>query len=182
MTANLSAMNLLLATRNQHKTREFMQLLGPNFTLRDLTGTRDLVLYDDVVQKFETLLKSEDALLVKGVVRLAEKFGAQQDQQPDAEPSPEIKVDEVLLLGDVRAAKSTRIEVRVQADAATPDKLVALKGLLAKHPGGCLATVTFVQPGAFETRVALRGTKLAPDDDLFAAVDRLFGAKVCAVR
>ena len=42
MTANLSAMNLLLGTRNQHKTREFTQLLGPNFTLRDLTRTRDL--------------------------------------------------------------------------------------------------------------------------------------------
>ena len=40
MTANLSAMNLLLATRNQHKTREFTQLLGPNFTLRDLTRPR----------------------------------------------------------------------------------------------------------------------------------------------
>src|SRR2546423_11702268 len=42
MPANLSAMNLLLATRNQHKPREFTQLLGPNFTLRDLTRTRDL--------------------------------------------------------------------------------------------------------------------------------------------
>jgi DNA polymerase-3 subunit alpha len=151
-------------------------------SLEDLTGTRDLVLYDDVVQKFETLLKSEDALLVKGMVRLAEKFGAQQDAQPDAEPSPEIKVDEVQLLADVRASKSTRVEVRVQAEAATPDKLGALKSLLSKHPGACLATLTIVQPGAFETRVALKGTKVAPDDDLFAAVDRLFGAKVCAVR
>jgi len=42
MTANLGAMDLLLATRNQHKTREFAQLLGPNFTLRDLTSGRDL--------------------------------------------------------------------------------------------------------------------------------------------
>src|SRR6266480_7671665 len=42
MTANLGAMDLLLATRNQHKTREFGQLLGPNFTLRDLTSERDL--------------------------------------------------------------------------------------------------------------------------------------------
>jgi XTP/dITP diphosphohydrolase len=29
---------LLLATRNQHKTREFGQLLGQNFTVRDLTS------------------------------------------------------------------------------------------------------------------------------------------------
>jgi len=42
MTANLGAMDLLLATRNQHKTREFAQLLGPNFTLRDLTSERGL--------------------------------------------------------------------------------------------------------------------------------------------
>ena len=33
---------LLLATRNQHKTREFAQLLGRNFTVRDLTSKSDL--------------------------------------------------------------------------------------------------------------------------------------------
>jgi XTP/dITP diphosphohydrolase len=41
MTTNLGAMDLLLATRNQHKTREFAQLLGPNFTLHDLTNEHD---------------------------------------------------------------------------------------------------------------------------------------------
>jgi len=39
---NLSAMELLLATRNRHKTDEFAQLLGKNFTLRDLTRELDL--------------------------------------------------------------------------------------------------------------------------------------------
>src|SRR5205807_8206666 len=39
---NLSAMELLLATRNRHKTNEFAQLLGKNFTLRDLTRELDL--------------------------------------------------------------------------------------------------------------------------------------------
>ncbi len=42
MTVYLSAMDLLLATRNQHKRREFTQLLGPNFALRDLTNERGL--------------------------------------------------------------------------------------------------------------------------------------------
>jgi Xanthosine triphosphate pyrophosphatase len=37
MTANLGAMDLLLATRNPNKTREFAQLLGGNFMVRDLT-------------------------------------------------------------------------------------------------------------------------------------------------
>ena len=33
---------LLLATRNQHKTREFAQLLGASFTVRDLTLKSDI--------------------------------------------------------------------------------------------------------------------------------------------
>ncbi len=151
-------------------------------SLEDLTGTRDLVLYEDVVQKFEALLKGDEPLLVKGAVRLAEKFGAQQDQQSDAEPSPEIKVDEVQSLAEVRAAKSTRVDLRVPAEAATREKLGELRALFGKHPGACAATLTLVSPGSFEARVALKGTKIAPDDDLFAAVDRLFGQKVCAVR
>jgi DNA polymerase-3 subunit alpha len=150
--------------------------------LEDLTGTRDLVIYEDVVQKHEALLKGDEPVLIKGMVRLAEKFG-QEAQQPEAsEPSPEIKVDEVQRLADVRAARSSRVEIRVAADAATPERLGELKALLGKHPGNCAASLTLVQTGTAETRIALRATKVAPDDELFAAVDRLFGAKVCAVR
>src|SRR5437764_410744 len=78
--------------------------------LEDLTGTRDLVLYEDVLQRFEELLKGDDPLLVRGLVRLAEKFGAEAQQDPSAEPTPEIKVDEVSRLAEVRAAKATRVE------------------------------------------------------------------------
>jgi len=116
------------------------------------------------------------------MVRLAEKFGAQAEQQDAAEPSPEIKVDEVQRLSDVRAAKSTRVEVRVQIDDATPERLAELKTLLARHPGGCAASLTLVQSGTAETRIALKSARVAPDDDLMAAVDRLFGSKVCQVR
>src|SRR5206468_9455971 len=46
-------MDLLLATRNQHKTREFAQLLGSNFTLRDLTSERDLPEIQETGRTFE---------------------------------------------------------------------------------------------------------------------------------
>jgi hypothetical protein len=39
-----------------------------------------------------------------------------------------------------------------------------------------------VVPGAAETKIALKGTRVAPSDDLLAAVDRLFGGKVAQVR
>jgi len=150
--------------------------------LEDLTGTRDLVLYEDVLAKYETLFRGDEPLLVKGAVRLAEKFGAQAEQQPEAEPAPEIRVEEALPLREVRAAKSTRVELRIGAEAATAERLAELKSLLGRHPGSCSATLTLVVTGMAETRIALKGTKVAPDDDLFAAVDRLFGARVCQVR
>jgi XTP/dITP diphosphohydrolase len=53
MTANLSVMNLLLATRNQHKAREFTQLLSPNFTLCDLARARDLPEVRETGRTFE---------------------------------------------------------------------------------------------------------------------------------
>src|SRR5207248_9867641 len=72
-------------------------------SLEDLTGARDLVIYEDVGLKYEALLKGDEPVLVKGMVRLAEKFGAEANAEP-SEPSPEIKVDEVSRLADVRAA------------------------------------------------------------------------------
>ncbi len=149
-------------------------------SLEDLTGARDLVIYEDVAQKFEALLKGDEPVLIKGMVRLAEKFGAEASET--AEPSPEIKVDEVSRLSDVRAAKATRVELRVEAEQATPDKLAELKALLEKYPGPCAAALSIVVPGAAETRIALKNTRVAASDDLLAAVDRLFGAKVAQVR
>ncbi len=149
--------------------------------LEDLTGARDLVIYDDAVQKYESTLKGDDPVLIRGMVRLAEKFGADANAEP-TEPSPEIKVDEVSKLSDVRAQKSTKVEFKVPVEAATPERLADLKKLLLKHPGACGAQLTLVIPQTAETRIALKGVKIAPDDELLAAVDRLFGSRVSAVR
>ena len=150
--------------------------------LEDLTGARDLVIYDDAVQKYEALLKGDEPLLIKGMVRLAEKFGAEANQESSAEPSPEIKVDEVQRLADVRASKATRVELRLPAEQATPERLAELKALFGKFPGSCSTSLNIVVSGTAETRIALKATRVAPSDDLLAAVDRLFGAKVAQVR
>ena len=151
-------------------------------SLEDLTGARDLVIYDDSVQKYEALLKGDEPVLVKGMVRMAEKFGAEANQQDSAEPSPEIKVDEVSKLADVRKAKATRVELKLSAEQATEAKLAELKLLFTKHPGSCSAALSILLPGTAEARIALKGTRIAPDDELLAAVDRLFGGKVAQVR
>src|SRR5712671_3414647 len=150
--------------------------------LEDLTGTRDLVIYEDIVQKYDSLLKGDEPVLVRGMVRMAEKFGAEAQQQDSSEPSPEIKVDEVSRLADVRSAKATRIELKLSAEQATSERLAELKTLFGKYPGSCSTSLSIVVPGAAETKIALKGTRVAPSDDLLAAVDRLFGGKVAQVR
>ena len=151
-------------------------------SLEDLTGARDLVIYDDIVQRYEALLKGDEPVLIRGAVRMAEKFGAEANQQDNAEPSPEIKVDEVSRLADVRTARATRVELKLSAEQATQEKLAELKALLGKYPGSCSAGLVIVLPGTAETRIALKGTRIRPDDELLAAVDRLFGGKVAQVR
>jgi len=130
--------------------------------LEDLTGARDLVIYEDVIQRYESLLKGDEPVLVRGMVRMAEKFGAEAQQQDNSEPSPEIKVDEVSGLADVRAAKATRVELKLSAEQATSDKLTELKSLFGKYPGSCSASLSIVVPGSAETKIALKGTRVAP--------------------
>jgi len=150
--------------------------------LEDLTGARDLVIYEDIVQRYESLLKGDEPVLVRGVVRMAEKFGNEAQQQDASEPSPEIKVDEVSRLTDVRAAKATRVELKLSVEQATSERLAELKSLLGKFPGSCAASLSIVLPGASETKISLKSLRVAPSDDLLAAVDRLFGGKVAQVR
>jgi hypothetical protein len=74
------------------------------------------------------------------------------------------------------------VELRLTAEQASAERLAELKALLAKHPGGCVASLTLVVPNTAEARVALKSTRVSPDDDLLAAIDRLFGGKVAQVR
>ena len=46
-------MKLLLATHNSNKTREFAQLLGVEFCIRDMTALRDLPQIDETGRSFE---------------------------------------------------------------------------------------------------------------------------------
>ena len=140
-----------------------------------------MVIYEDIVLKYEALLKGDEPVLVRGMVRMAEKFGAEA-QQESSEPSPEIKVDEVSRLADVRAAKATRVELKLSAEQATSERLAELKTLFGKYPGSCSTSLSIVVAGAAETKIALKALRVAPSDDLLAAVDRLFGAKVAQVR
>jgi hypothetical protein len=69
-----------------------------------------------------------------------------------------------------------RLEFRLQAAALTRETLVALKDLLARHPGPVPGFLHFLAPGQEEAVLALPPElSLTPSDDLAAEVNRLLG-------
>ena len=63
-------MELLLATRNQHKTREFRELLGADFGVIDLTANPEIRMPDETGKTF-----AENAILkASGVSRRIDRF------------------------------------------------------------------------------------------------------------
>jgi len=153
-------------------------------TVEDFTGSVECVAFDETLAKYETLLSGEEPILVKGKVRFRDAVpqGGQQGSAPaggdegqEAPPKAEVQIDEVLPLAQVRAEKSSRVEIRFDTGTCDDDKLKKLATLLKANPGNCAPFVYLTIPGATETRLVLRGTKVAPADDMLAAIDRLFG-------
>jgi XTP/dITP diphosphohydrolase len=74
-------MELLLATRNQHKTREFRELLGADFGVIDLTATPEIAMPDETGRTFaeNAILKATSiAKRVDGLV-IADDSGLEVD-------------------------------------------------------------------------------------------------------
>jgi DNA polymerase-3 subunit alpha len=159
-------------------------------TLEDLSGSVDLVLFppkdgnkpqmvDGKWQKgvprqgyenWETLLKSDEPLLVKGSISI--------NNRDEENPKAEIIADSVESLAAVRAQRAKRLEIRVDIDLATEERLTALHALCLKHPGNIAVAVQFLKGREAEVTVASGGVKVAVNDEMVAMIDRLFGAKV----
>jgi DNA polymerase-3 subunit alpha len=148
-------------------------------TLEDFTGTVECVAYDEAVNKFSELLTGDDPVLIKGKVRMNERMGggggAGGGEEGESKPTPEVQIEEVIPLAQVRAEKATRLEIRVEAETCDDERLKKLATLLKVNPGKCAPYLFVTIPGQSETRLALKTGNVAPADELLASIDRIFG-------
>jgi XTP/dITP diphosphohydrolase len=72
---------LLLATRNSHKTREFAEILGDGFNIRDLAGVTELPVLEETGHTFEAnaILKAVEASKHSGELVVADDSGLEVD-------------------------------------------------------------------------------------------------------
>jgi DNA polymerase-3 subunit alpha len=118
-------------------------------TLEDLDGSFDLVVFAEPYASFGSLLKRARAdaggapipLLVTG--------------QLEEGDTPKVLVREVLELERAEERLTTQLRLRVHADEATRDRLLALREILRQHPGECEVVLQLVIPGESETLLAL---------------------------
>ena len=145
------------------------------FKLEDQHGQVDLMVGSKKLDQFRDVLTREDPLLVTAMVDAP--FG-------DGETARErLRFNDARLLTAVRAEKSTTLDVQLNADSLTPDSLVTFKRLILEHPGACRTLLRLKIPQRSETILDLGDDhKVAPNDELLARIDQLFGDRVAVLR
>ena len=77
-----------------------------------------------------------------------------------------------------REKRTRRLELRLDADLVSEERLLGLAELAKKHAGATPVAVSVVFPGEAEVIIAGTQLKVAPTDEMLAAVNKLFGTKV----
>lgn len=141
------------------------------FSLEDLEGRVEVVVYSEKLAAFGGVLASDEPLLVSGTVRIDER---------DQEEARSLILDEAFLLREVRSKRTREIRLHLDAAAFSRDAYGPLRQLLERHPGRCDAFVEVVSPGRFVTTVALpESLRLAPSDELLEGLRAFAG--ICRV-
>jgi DNA polymerase-3 subunit alpha len=120
-------------------------------------------------EDWEALLKSDEALLFKGSI--------QWDESDEEAPVPEILVEEVKALKEVRAERLNRLELNVEADMLLEEKLLRLKQLIEDNPGKTPVRLRVCVDGEVEVCIQPGKDTLAVNEGVLEGVKHLFGPR-----
>ncbi len=96
-----------------------------NGVLEDKTGTLNAVIYPRTYAQYEAFLQTDLPLLVSGAF------------QRDGEKDPELIVNEVSLLSEVRESSVGAVRLEFDLELVTPDAALTLVELLSERKGEC---------------------------------------------
>ena len=144
------------------------------FMLEDAEGMLEVIAFPKTFEKVRHVLVSDEPILCQGAVK----------NEGNAE-SPEWKMllESASPLGQLREAKSTRVDIHLNADSLTIDLVDELKTILANATrGNCTANIRLKISQRSETVIQLpEAWALAPTEDLLTRLERLFGDRVATL-
>ncbi|MCB0324385.1 MAG: DNA polymerase III subunit alpha [Bdellovibrionales bacterium] len=140
------------------------------FTLEDLLGTIEVIVWPDTYLAVHELLQSEDPILLTGRLDVS-------DERRSLIAS---NVQSVIQLRDKSA---TQAVIHIRAGEHTAEQLQALRELLTGHQGECSVRLVVRKPAHSETSIALPDSvRIAPSEALCNKVEALFGEPLLTFR
>ncbi len=135
-------------------------------TLEDLSGFVEMVVFPEIYQAAEELLKSEAPLLVTGSLDVSEE-------------SCKLMAQKIVALQEVNLEQTRRVNFRLSTVGLDADRLRMLRDIVARHRGKCEVVVRLLIPNRSETVLKLSEDLLvAASDELMEETERLFGDNV----
>ncbi|HHH10504.1 MAG TPA: DNA polymerase III subunit alpha, partial [Sorangium sp.] len=148
------------------------------FVLEDLSGGIEAKARERQLNQYGDIITSGEPVLISGKLQ----FPMQDDDDSDSERQPTLLVDEVVLLSEVIAAETRSVSLRLTVEQAPREVLVQLAEVLRATPGRCPVQLVLTMPTGAEAVLSLGGLRVAPNDALLSALERLFGRNVAELR
>jgi DNA polymerase III subunit alpha len=138
-------------------------------TVEDLTGSVEVLVFGEILDKVAPWLSQPSLpLWLKGDLVQEER-------------GTKIVAREVSPLGTSLPRWPARLDLKLQADSVTPEKLRALREVLTRHPGTVPAYLHFLHPQENGLLALPESLALTPSPELVAEVNRVFGYPVLSL-
>jgi DNA polymerase-3 subunit alpha len=137
------------------------------FSLEDLVGRAEVVVYSEALAQFGEALKSDKPVFVSGNIRLDSRG---EDERRS------IILQEAMSLSDVRIRRTREVYLHLDAAAFPSEAIADLKATLERFPGRCDAFVRIVQKNRSVTTLTLpEQYRVNPSDELLRIIDDMAG-------
>jgi len=141
------------------------------FQLEDSEGSLEVIAFPKTFEKVRHVLVSDEPILCSGAVK--------NEGTADA-PEWKMLLEKADPLSEVRQAKTTRVDIHLDADLLTHDQVDELKTILANAQRGAHQPVVRLKVARRAEAVIVLpdAWAVSPTDDLMMKLERLFGDRV----
>jgi DNA polymerase-3 subunit alpha len=143
------------------------------FQLEDQSGQLEVIVFPKTFEKVRSVLVGDEPLLCSGKV---------VDEGEGEQHAWRMLLEDAVPLAELRKARTSRVEIHLDADAVTASQIQDLRGILEGSRGSCRTVLRVRIPRRSETIIPLGDTyNVAPTDDLLLRLERLFGGRVASL-
>jgi DNA polymerase III subunit alpha len=134
------------------------------FTLEDLQGQVEVVLFPDVLNKFSAMLTADAIVFVKG-------------KADNRRETVNIIAEELIPLDKVREKFATTVRIKLSSDEITPEIIIQIKSICQHYRGKSQLIVAIDTPNGRVTAAADKQFNVNPSNDFCKEIKQLLGDK-----